>query len=87
MNTHVELKTKITIGLAIAVVVVLTLLVPSPLHDWFVSSTIGGVPVRMGAFALLILFTPPAILSSILRSFDVDYEDEAPKDVAMHAPM
>lgn len=62
-------------------------LIPSPLHDWFTSTQIGGVPRDVIALAMSIMFTPPFILSTILRKFDVDYHDEPSVDIAVHHPM
>ncbi len=63
-------------ALGVIAVIVVLLILPTPLHDWFVSDSIGPVPADVGMMALVILFTPVTILSMILRNFDTDYEDE-----------
>lgn len=39
----------------------------------------------VAASALSIMFTPPFILTTILRKFDVDYDDEAASVAVHHA--
>lgn len=85
-------KTTLEIAFGILLIAWVIVLIPSPLNDWFTSTSIGGVPLDVAALALSIMFSPPFILSTILRKFDVDYEDEvqtssAPNDVAMHHPV
>lgn len=87
MNQPHPVRNRISIALGIVALIVLALWIPSPLHDWFAGSTIGGVPVKTAIMALLILFTPPTILSSILRKFDVDYDDEVANDGVKAVPV
>lgn len=56
--------------------VILALVLPTPLHDWFVDGSIGPVTADVGVMALVILFTPVTILSTILSKYDVDFDDE-----------
>ena len=92
MKTPMSAKTIFEIVFGIMLVAWVILLIPSPIHEWFITASIGGVPVDVLALAMSIMFTPPFILSTILRKHDVDYDDEVPAqvshpDVAIPAPM
>lgn len=65
-----------SIGLVILLIVLIFL--PTPVHDWFISGSIGPVPADVAVTAFIILFTPVTVLSSILRKFDEDFVDEDP---------
>lgn len=90
MNNSMSAKTTLEIVFGILLLAWIIVLIPSPIHDWFVSASIGGVPLDVIALAMSIMFTPPFILSTILRKYDVDYDDEQPTqlahaDVAIHS--
>lgn len=87
MNQPHPVRNRIAIALGVVALIVLALWIPSPLHNWFADSSIGGVPVKTAMMTLLILFTPPAILSSILRKFDVDYDDEVTDSTTNPVPV
>lgn len=77
-------------ALGIIAILVVLLILPTPLHTWFVNDSIGPVPADVAVMALIILFTPVTVLSLILSKFDVDFTDEVPADQggsAIHAPM
>lgn len=78
MNTSRSAKTILEITFGILLVAWIIMLIPTPLHDWFMNASVIGIPLDVLAVALSIMFTPPFILSTILRKFDVDYADEEP---------
>lgn len=97
MNTAHHVRSNLVYVFWAILIVVLAFSIPSPLHEWFATGSVGGVPANIVVIALTILFTPPAVLSTILRKFDVDYDDEDPApvtssvhshghDIVMHLP-
>lgn len=90
MDKSLSAKTTLEIAFGALLLAWIIVLVPSPIHDWFTSTDIGGVPLDVIALAMSIMFTPPFILTTILRKYDVDYEDEnqtPPANIAAHHPM
>ena len=89
MNHPHSAKTIFEVVFGILFLAWVIVLVPSPLHNWFMNTDIGQVPLPVVALALSIFFSPPFILSTILRKYDVDYDDEEPAtnmdDIAIHA--
>lgn len=86
MNTSLSAKTTLEIGFGILLLFWIVVLIPSPIHQWFVDASIGGVPLDVIAVAMSIMFGPPFILTTVLRKFDVDYDDElANQDTISHA--
>lgn len=85
MNNSMSVKTIFEIGFGIMAVAWAAVIIPSPLHDWFMDASIGTIPLVVAASALTIMFTPPFILTTILRKFDVDYDDEIPSLAVNHA--
>lgn len=60
------------------VLLIVLIFLPTPVHDWVISGSIGPVPADVAVTAFIILFTPVTVLSSILRKFDEDFVDEDP---------
>ena len=92
MNHPRSAKTTLEITFVILLVACVAVLVPSPLHTWFMETDIGYVPLAVIALALSILFSPPFILSTILQKYNVDDADVAPavsahRDIASHLPL
>lgn len=91
MKTTHPAEARILTILGVLILVALVLTIPSPVHDWFVDTRINGVPLKFGLLAVLILFTPPTILSLILRKYDDDdagisFHDDGTNDhLASHA--
>lgn len=90
MHNSMSAKTILEIVFGTLLLAWIIVLIPSPIHDWFVTASIGGVPLDVIALAMSIMFTPPFVLSTILRKYDVDYDDEpkaqlAHSDIVSHA--
>lgn len=91
MNHPHSAKTIFEVVFGILFLAWVIVLVPSPLHNWFMNTDISQIPLPVIALALSIFLSPPFILSTILRKYDVDYDDEVQPanldDIAIHAPM
>ncbi len=94
MNNAHSAKTTLKIVFGTLLFAWIIVLIPTPIHEWFVEASIVGIPLDVIALALSIMFTPPFILSTLLRNFDVDYADEVPapahasqQDIAIHTPI
>lgn len=61
-------------------VVMVIIIAPTPVHSWLSDHSAAGIPLEQLVIALIILFTPVTILTSIMRKFDVDFVDETPAD-------
>lgn len=73
-------KTKLRLIVGVYLIIMLSVIFPTPLHNWLADIELFGVPLDLGIVALVILFTPVTILASIMRKFDVDFVDEGPDD-------
>ena len=71
-----NVRTVAFLALGILALIISALILPTPLHNWFVTGSIGPVPADVGVMALIILITPVTILATILSKFNVDFADE-----------
>lgn len=66
------------------VLLTLALLMFAPMFDWPGDLWLFGIPMKVGALAFAILFSPLFVLTQVLKHFNVDFSDQ-PHDVAhMH---
>lgn len=76
MITENTLRTRLLVMLGVLALVILALILPTPLHDWFVDGAIGGVPADVVILSLLILVTPVTVIALVVSKFNVDFADE-----------
>lgn len=62
--------------LGIVALLIVAIITPTPLHDWFVDGSFGPVPADVAILTFLILITPVTILALFLSKFNVDFADE-----------
>ena len=75
MTTENTLKTRLLM-LGVLALIIVSLILPTPLHDWFVDGAIGGIPADVAVMSLIILVTPVTVISLIVAKFNVDFADE-----------
>lgn len=81
MKNTISGRTIFMITFGVLVLFILALAAPTPMRDWFATSSVGGVPATIGAISLLILFTPVLILATVMSKFNVDFADESSGDL------
>lgn len=76
-NPH-AFRTRLVTVFGVFALVILALALPTPLHDWFVDGSVGGIPADVVVMSLIILVTPVTVISLIVAKFNVDFADETP---------